>query len=153
MEAEIFTEHIEVNSVAAESETEEIDVISDPTPLDVVANFSLNEEITNNKTRNNETDIGNNVEIRQAASNVINGGGSVDNKNTVVGVPDVNVLDKVQFTSVDDGEPDETDVYKRFYFESDHLALKENAEYVWIKDMLHRLESLYWSPEMSGGQF
>ncbi|XP_046845354.1 ZZ-type zinc finger-containing protein 3-like isoform X2 [Xenia sp. Carnegie-2017] len=141
MEAEIFTEHIEVNSVAAESETEEIDVISDPTPLDVVANFSLNEEITNNKTRTNETDIGVNVEIRQAASNVINDGGSVDNKNTMVGVPDVNVLDKVQFTSVDDGEPDETDVYKRFYFESDHLALKENADYRLLLQTLVALEA------------
>ena len=37
-------------------------------------------------------------------------------------------LQKVQFTSVDEGIPDENDVYKRFYFESDHLALKDNAE-------------------------
>jgi hypothetical protein len=39
-----------------------------------------------------------------------------------------NSLDKVQFTSMDEGMPDENDVYKRFYFESDHLALKDNAE-------------------------
>ena len=39
-----------------------------------------------------------------------------------------NCLDKVQFTSIDEGIPDENDLYKRFYFESDHLALKDNAE-------------------------
>lgn len=39
-----------------------------------------------------------------------------------------NSLNKVQFNSWDEGMPDENDVYSRFYFESDHLALKDNAE-------------------------
>ena len=37
-------------------------------------------------------------------------------------------LEKVQFDELDEGIPDEDDIFNRFYFESDHLALKDNAE-------------------------
>lgn len=40
----------------------------------------------------------------------------------------INYLQKVAFDSLDEGVPDENDIYNRFYFESDHLALKDNAE-------------------------
>lgn len=37
-------------------------------------------------------------------------------------------LQKVEFDSLDEGVPSENDIYNRFYFESDHLALKDNPE-------------------------
>lgn len=40
----------------------------------------------------------------------------------------INYLQKVAFDSLDEGVPDENDIYNRFYFESDHLALKHNPE-------------------------
>ncbi|XP_028394726.1 ZZ-type zinc finger-containing protein 3-like isoform X2 [Dendronephthya gigantea] len=52
-----------------------------------------------------------------------------------------NSLHKVQFNCKDEGVPDEKDVYSRFYFESDHLALKDNADYRLLLQTLVALEA------------
>ena len=52
-----------------------------------------------------------------------------DGREEADGMPQgIGCLDKVQFDSLDEGIPDENDIYNRFYFESDHLALKDNSE-------------------------
>lgn len=50
------------------------------------------------------------------------------NNNESDEILDVKCLEKVEFDSLDEGIPDENDVYNRFYFESNHLALKDNPE-------------------------
>lgn len=52
----------------------------------------------------------------------------LENNNESDEILDASCLEKVEFDSLDEGIPDENDVYKRFYFESNHLALKDNPE-------------------------
>lgn len=53
----------------------------------------------------------------------------------------INYLQKVAFDSLDEGVPDENDIYNRFYFESDHLALKVNPDYRLLLQTLVALEA------------
>ena len=128
-------EQVQSNHAENECEFEEIDIVSDPaedkTP-------KIQQSRLDGRTTGKHRINGKSVPVKTSTNNkkvcVSNteeeagpSGGQINLKDETK-LTCTKSLQKVQFNGEDEGIPDETDAYKRFYFESDHLALKDNAE-------------------------
>jgi hypothetical protein len=127
------------NSTEIECELDEIDIVSDPIAHEISEgtcepspDSHRNDTRTDGKCKQVITSATGDKKEGRLSNAVVDSGLFEDHEKLVDDETEFPTnkysLQKVQFTSVDEGVPDEDDVYKRFYFESDHLALKDNAE-------------------------
>jgi hypothetical protein len=140
MEDKNLEEQGQSNSAENECEFDEIDIVSDPTESKISeinqessleGHSHVNERQKDVKSKPVKTFVTSKKKAGCLLNTAVDSGLFEDGEKLVKDEREFsndNCLDKVQFTSMDEGVPDENDVYKRFYFESDHLALKENAE-------------------------
>lgn len=130
MSDKIPEEKVNLNSARSECELDEIDIENDPIEHNINAFVikQLDNDVPKpeqNQVKQVDTSASTSTDDKKAGhpSNIVELGQQAKNAFSKE-----HCFDKVKFTSVDEGVPDETDVYNRFYFESDHLALKDNSE-------------------------
>ena len=129
-------EQVQLNFAEDECEFEEIDIVSEPAEGETskIQLPGLDSPTTGKRSANVEPLPAKTFTDHKKArlSNTAAESGPFGERRNVVKdetkLTSTDSLQKVQFTGEDEGIPDETDAYKRFYFESDHLALKDNAE-------------------------
>lgn len=136
MDDKSLEEQVQLNFAEDECEFEEIDIVSEPAEGETskIHQPGLDSHSTGKRSANVESlpaKTSTNDKKARLSNTAAECRPFGERRNVVkdeTKLTSTNFLQKVQFTGEDEGIPDETDAYKRFYFESDHLALKDNAE-------------------------